>query len=104
MCRQCPRTGHGDGGTRAARVRPPGGSDVRGVLRQQEPGKAKPELEAYIQAQGQTLEAIQARLALSRAELDAVYHRFTELADRKKTIYDQDLIGLLQPDKSAVPA
>jgi 2-isopropylmalate synthase len=33
---------------------------------------------------------------LSHAELDAVYHRFTELADRKKTIYDQDLIGLLK--------
>jgi 2-isopropylmalate synthase len=33
---------------------------------------------------------------LSHEELDAVYHRFTELADRKKTIYDQDLIGLLQ--------
>jgi 2-isopropylmalate synthase len=53
--------------------------------------------------------ALEKRLAelghpLSRAELDAVYHRFTELADRKKTIYDQDLIGLLQPDKSAVPA
>jgi 2-isopropylmalate synthase len=41
---------------------------------------------------------------LTRAELDAVYHRFTELADRKKTIYDQDLIGLLQPEKSPVPA
>jgi 2-isopropylmalate synthase len=41
---------------------------------------------------------------LSRAELDAVYHRFTELADRKKTIYDQDLIGLLQPEKSPVTA
>ncbi|MGD0798037.1 MAG: 2-isopropylmalate synthase [Acidobacteriaceae bacterium] len=39
---------------------------------------------------------------LTRTELDAVYHRFTELADRKKSIYDQDLIGLLQPDKSAV--
>ena len=37
---------------------------------------------------------------LTRAELDAVYHRFTELADRKKTIYDQDLIGLLNPAKS----
>jgi len=53
--------------------------------------------------------ALEKRLAelghpLARAELDAVYHRFTELADRKKTIYDQDLIGLLQPDKSAVPA
>jgi 2-isopropylmalate synthase len=34
---------------------------------------------------------------LSRAELDVVYHRFTELADRKKTIYDQDLIALLKP-------
>jgi 2-isopropylmalate synthase len=53
--------------------------------------------------------ALEKRLAelghpLSRAELDAVYHRFTELADRKKTIYDQDLIGLLQPEKSPVPA
>jgi 2-isopropylmalate synthase len=37
---------------------------------------------------------------LTRAELDVVYHRFTELADRKKTIYDQDLIGLLNPAKS----
>jgi len=35
---------------------------------------------------------------LSRAELDVVYHRFTELADRKKTIYDQDLLGLLKPE------
>jgi 2-isopropylmalate synthase len=34
---------------------------------------------------------------LTRAELDVVYHRFTELADRKKTIYDQDLIALLKP-------
>jgi 2-isopropylmalate synthase len=38
---------------------------------------------------------------LTRAELDAVYHRFTQLADRKKSIYDQDLIALLQPEKSA---
>jgi 2-isopropylmalate synthase len=29
------------------------------------------------------------------AELDAVYQRFTELADRKKNIYDRDLISLL---------
>lgn len=29
-------------------------------------------------------------------EVDAVYERFTSLADRKKRIYDQDLIGLLQ--------
>jgi hypothetical protein len=26
--------------------------------------------------------------------------RFTQLADRKKSIYDQDLLGLLQPGKS----
>jgi 2-isopropylmalate synthase len=38
---------------------------------------------------------------LTHEELDAVYHRFTELADRKKTIYDQDLIGLLKPAPSA---
>ena len=36
---------------------------------------------------------------LSRTELDAVYRRFTELADRKKTIYDQDLIALLKPQQ-----
>ncbi len=35
---------------------------------------------------------------LERAELDAVYGRFTELADRKKAIYDQDLIGLLKAE------
>jgi 2-isopropylmalate synthase len=29
-------------------------------------------------------------------EVDAVYRRFTSLADRKKRIYDQDLIALLQ--------
>ena len=32
---------------------------------------------------------------LSREKLDAVYNRFTELADRKKSIYDQDIVGLL---------
>ncbi len=37
---------------------------------------------------------------LTREQLDEVYHRFTELADRKKSIYDQDLLKLLQPDKS----
>ncbi len=37
---------------------------------------------------------------LNRQQLDDVYHRFTELADRKKNIYDQDLLGLLQPDRS----
>jgi len=39
---------------------------------------------------------------LTREQLDEVYHRFTELADRKKNIYDQDLLSLLQPDKSVV--
>jgi 2-isopropylmalate synthase len=33
--------------------------------------------------------------SLRPAEIDAAYHRFTELADRKKRIYDQDLIALL---------
>lgn len=37
---------------------------------------------------------------VSRAELDLVYARFTALTDRKKAIYDQDLIGLLKPDES----
>ena len=37
---------------------------------------------------------------LDRNQLDEVYARFTELADRKKSIYDQDLLGLLQPGKS----
>jgi 2-isopropylmalate synthase len=38
-----------------------------------------------------------ARLGFSLAlpELETVYGRFTELADRKKKIYDQDLISLL---------
>ena len=40
---------------------------------------------------------------LTREQLNAVYTRFTELADRKKTIYDQDLIRLLKPAPS-VPA
>ncbi len=42
---------------------------------------------------------------LTRDELDVVYHRFTELADRKKTIYDQDLLSLLKPEpKVSVPS
>ncbi|MDQ3130255.1 MAG: 2-isopropylmalate synthase [Acidobacteriota bacterium] len=32
---------------------------------------------------------------LSKAEIDETYKNFTQLADRKKKIYDQDLIGLL---------
>jgi 2-isopropylmalate synthase len=38
---------------------------------------------------------------LDRNQLDEVYARFTELADRKKSIYDQDLLGLLQPGKAS---
>ena len=38
---------------------------------------------------------------LTKPELDAVYRRFTELADRKKTIYDQDLLALVQAERSA---
>jgi len=37
---------------------------------------------------------------LDRNQLDEVYARFTELADRKKSIHDQDLLGLLQPGES----
>jgi 2-isopropylmalate synthase len=36
--------------------------------------------------------------ALTREELQQTYYRFVALADRKKNIYDQDLIGLL-PDQ-----
>jgi 2-isopropylmalate synthase len=39
---------------------------------------------------------------LTRTQLGEVYHRFTELADRKNNIYDLDLLSLLQPDKSTV--
>ena len=39
---------------------------------------------------------------LTREQLDEVYHRFTELADRKKSIYDQDILGLLQQDKALI--
>ncbi len=37
--------------------------------------------------------------ALTRDQLDDVYQRFTELADRKKLIYDQDLLALLQEQR-----
>jgi 2-isopropylmalate synthase len=36
--------------------------------------------------------------SLEQVELDAAYGRFTELADRKKRVYDQDLISLLSAD------
>jgi 2-isopropylmalate synthase len=32
---------------------------------------------------------------LDAAELDEIYHRFNELADRRKAVFDQDLISLL---------
>jgi 2-isopropylmalate synthase len=35
---------------------------------------------------------------LSREELQQTYYRFVALADRKKNIYDQDIVGLL-PDQ-----
>ena len=36
--------------------------------------------------------------SIDHRELEAIYGRFTELADRKKRIYDQDLISLLSAD------
>ncbi len=36
--------------------------------------------------------------SLDHGELEVTYGRFTELADRKKRIYDQDLISLLSAD------
>ena len=39
---------------------------------------------------------------LSHEELTEVYHRFTELADRKKNIYDQDIVALLHPANEPV--
>ena len=41
---------------------------------------------------------------LSRTQLDEVYGRFTELADRKKSIYAQDLLGLLHQAPAGVHA
>jgi len=38
---------------------------------------------------------------LSGQELDAVYQGFTALADRKKNVYDQDLVALLPPSRRA---
>ena len=37
---------------------------------------------------------------LDAGELDAAYRSFTELADRKKSIYDQDLISLIATDST----
>jgi len=41
--------------------------------------------------------------ALDANELKTVYHRFTELADRKKRIYDQDLISLVLTNTARNP-
>jgi 2-isopropylmalate synthase len=45
---------------------------------------------------------------LNAADLDTVYHRFNELADRRKSIFDQDLISLLpehhRPTEAMLPA
>jgi len=41
--------------------------------------------------------------ALDANELKTVYHRFTELADRKKRIYDQDLISLVPTNTARNP-
>ena len=40
---------------------------------------------------------------LNSAELDTAYHRFTDLADRKKVVYDQDLISLIVVDTAVSP-
>ena len=39
--------------------------------------------------------------SLSAVELDAAYYRFTQLADRKKRIYDQDLLALISDGELA---
>jgi 2-isopropylmalate synthase len=39
--------------------------------------------------------------SLEPADLDAAYRRFTDLADRKKRIYDQDLISLVAMETAA---
>jgi 2-isopropylmalate synthase len=41
---------------------------------------------------------------LSKEELDRVYTAFTRLADKKKEVYDADLMMLLQQDSSEAPA
>ncbi len=42
--------------------------------------------------------------AITAAELDAAYMRFTNLADRKKRVYDQDLISLLGSTQNVAAA
>jgi 2-isopropylmalate synthase len=40
---------------------------------------------------------------LSRAEAEAAYWRFIELADRKKNIYDMDLLSLIGARVGSAP-
>lgn len=41
---------------------------------------------------------------LEREELDQAYERFIEIADRKKSVYDQDLIAIMQVHLRQAPA
>jgi 2-isopropylmalate synthase len=41
-------------------------------------------------------------IELSHDELDALYSKFTELADRKKKVYDQDLISMVNTHRGSV--
>jgi 2-isopropylmalate synthase len=41
---------------------------------------------------------------LSPEELNNIYGRFTQLADRKKRIYDQDLLSLLWTQRDTIAA
>ncbi|MBW8747038.1 MAG: 2-isopropylmalate synthase [Acidobacteria bacterium] len=36
----------------------------------------------------------------NREQIDDIYHRFTTLADRKKSIYDQDIVALLEAESA----
>ena len=41
-------------------------------------------------------------IEVSHDELDALYTKFTQLADRKKKVYDQDLISMVNTQRGAV--
>jgi 2-isopropylmalate synthase len=41
---------------------------------------------------------------LDKSELDEAYSRFTKLADKKKKIYDQDLIAIARRSPVAIAA
>jgi 2-isopropylmalate synthase len=42
--------------------------------------------------------------SLTREELDAFYHRFTALADRKKGVLDEEIVALIEESKAAQAA